>query len=69
MSTKIIAWRDYNRRAGLVTDVDVNHSNDCNVAESVFQAKYRDRARERRELFGQPDSAPPGSKRRKKGKM
>ncbi|XP_028407873.1 RNA-binding protein 5-like isoform X2 [Dendronephthya gigantea] len=33
------------------------------------EAKYRDRARERRELFGQPDSAPPGSKRKKKGKI
>ncbi|XP_046840229.1 RNA-binding protein 5-like isoform X2 [Xenia sp. Carnegie-2017] len=32
------------------------------------EAKYRDRAKERRELFGQPDSAPSGKKKRK-GKM
>ena len=33
------------------------------------QQKYRDRAKERRELFGQPDSAPASGKRKKKGKM
>ncbi|CAB4011305.1 rna-binding 5 [Paramuricea clavata] len=32
------------------------------------EQKYRDRARERRELFGQPDSAQPG-KKKKKGKV